>query len=55
MSGDYVCNCDPFIHSDGSKTHDEDCPVFPWCPHEVGWYVCLMPCGCRLRRLRSAL
>jgi hypothetical protein len=40
------CDCDPTVHADGSKTHEDDCPLYPWCPHEVGAYVCLIPCGC---------
>lgn len=44
MSG---CDCEPEVHDDGSRSHHPDCATYPWCPHEMGAYVCLIPCGCQ--------
>lgn len=41
-----TCDCEPIVHDDGSRTHEQDCAIYPWCPHEVAAYACLMPCCC---------
>jgi hypothetical protein len=41
------CDCEPTRYDDGSISHEPDCNVYPWCPHEVVAYSCLMPCGCQ--------
>ena len=43
------CDCEPTIHGDGSVSHEDECAIYPWCPHEVGGYVCDMPCRCGCR------
>jgi hypothetical protein len=40
------CDCEPLEHDDGSVTHEDTCPTYPWCPHEIGAYTCPVPCGC---------
>jgi hypothetical protein len=44
------CDCEPTIYDDRSVGHDQGCAVYPWCPHEVVAYACLMPCGCSCAR-----
>jgi hypothetical protein len=46
MSG-HVCDCEPDVWPDGSVSHEETCAIYPWCPHEMGAYVCGIPCGCQ--------
>lgn len=41
-----ACDCEPIVYSDGSRSHEIDCAAYPWCPHEVGGYVCDVPCAC---------
>lgn len=41
------CDCEPEVFDDGSVLHEDSCNLANWCPHEVGAYVCFMPCGCR--------
>jgi hypothetical protein len=40
------CNCEPITYDDGSSSHEEDCRMYPWCPHEMGRASCPMPCSC---------
>lgn len=40
------CDCEPTTWDDGSVSHEDDCPLYPWCPHEIA-ATCSMPCLCR--------
>lgn len=41
-----ACDCEPTTWDDGSVSHEDDCPLYPWCPHEIA-ATCSMPCLCR--------
>lgn len=41
-----ACDCEPTFWDDGSVSHEDDCDLAPWCPHEMS-AMCPIPCGCR--------
>jgi hypothetical protein len=41
------CDCEPIVYDDGSKTHEYECAIYPWCPHETTAATCDIPCGCQ--------
>lgn len=47
------CECEPEVWEDGSVTHEQECPLYPWCPHEVVAAVCFIPCGCQCKPCRA--